>query len=175
MQRRKTCPSEGEEIGLKAASQPSGICRRGCERTGDSTCPGPSARLEVERRSPLRVRFTKFCRAAAGRLAPVVGNDGKEIRAAEKRAIEIMPAAPANRIDSISRIGSSPSRPNPPVSLMRAALSWPAHRKRARARPVPRRPAIQRVCEGFSRLRDELASRPMAHQIRSEQNEGVAA
>ena len=131
MQRLNTRASRGEEIGLKAGSQPGGIWPGCCALRGDagavdpnSCCPavGPN----MGRRSPLSARFTTVVGPLESKPAPVVGNDGIETSAAVNSASERIPVTPAKtpakRTEGIANIGLSPKLRHqlPPCSETRA-------------------------------------------------------
>ena len=139
-QRRKTCASCGEEIGLKAGSQPAGILPLGSGRAGDSgggaNWSASFAGFATGRRSPLCARSTKTRLDAVDKPAPVVGNAGKMSRAAVNRTSEHRPTARAKRA-VVPHIGSSPKRSPPvPMSQMRDWSSNPASHP-ARTSNVP--------------------------------------
>jgi hypothetical protein len=121
MQRRKTCPSCGEEIGLKAGSQPVGIRPWERVRAGDSggaaSSSGRLAGFVIGRRSPLWVRSTATRPCAADNPAPVVGNEGNTIRAVVNNASENTPTMLARRavvphIGSLRSVCPTPHVPN---------------------------------------------------------------
>ena len=108
MQRRKTCAKSGEEIGLKARSQPKGICarERACTGAPGASAPcssGQTVGREIGSRSPLRVRLTDSAGEVAGKAAPVVGI-GNEINPAVNNASDRSPTAPATRTDNTDDI-----------------------------------------------------------------------
>jgi hypothetical protein len=109
-QRRKTFAKRGEEIGLKALSQPTGTRARDCSGvTGGRNSSCQAVGFAAGRRSPLSARFTE---AAGVELnpTPVVDNEGKETRLAVTNAN----ATTATRNDHMLRIGVSPKSRQPP-------------------------------------------------------------
>jgi hypothetical protein len=98
MQRRKTLARRGEEIGLKAPSQPTGTFSRDC-------CAGAAGApiLDVSpgtvsgKRSPLNARSTS---GGFTVNKPLPGADANEI----KLAVKIATAATAARTNQIGRI-----------------------------------------------------------------------
>ncbi len=108
-QRRKTFAKRGEEIGLKAVSQPTGTRARDCSGvTGGRNSCCQAVGFTVGRRSPLSARSTE---AAGVELnPPVVDNEGKETRLAVTNAN----ATAAIRNDHMLRIGVSPKSRQPP-------------------------------------------------------------
>ncbi len=109
-QRWKTFAKRGEEIGLKAVSQPTGTRARDCSGvTGGRNSCCQAVGFTLGRRSPLSARFTE---AAGVELnpAPVVDNEGKETRLAVTNAN----ATAATRNDHMLRIGVSPKSRQPP-------------------------------------------------------------
>ena len=160
-QRRKTCPSCGAEIGLKAGSHPVGILPWDRGRAGDSggaaSSSAPFAGFANGRRSPLWVRSTVMRSCPANKPAPVVGNDGNTIRAAVNKKSESTPTALARRA-VVPHIGSSPKRSPPsPMSQMRdRPCGRGAHRQRVQGRvvPQPHPPIGVGAC---SQLRDHSA------------------
>ena len=130
----------GAEIGLKARSQPGGICADGRGRNGaagDGAAGDPSsgrtAGPRTGSRSALWARLTATVRPAGGKPAPVVGNDGTETSPAVNNASEIAPT-PARRTEKIPNIGLAPElrhgSPSPQTHARpvhpRAKRTWPA-------------------------------------------------
>src|SRR5579863_5867943 len=140
MQRLKTCAKRGEEIGLKAGSQPAGIRADGRVdngAAGGSAAGDPSsgrmAGARTGSRSALWARLTATVWPAGGKPAPVVGNDGTETSAAVNSASEIAPAR-ARRTEKIPNIGLAPElRHGSPSPQMRAR---PIHPRAKRTRPA---------------------------------------
>ncbi len=145
MQRLKTCAKRGEEIGLKAGSQPAGIRADGRVDNGvagngaadDGAAGDPSsgrtAGPRTGSRSALWARLTATVRPAGGRPAPVVGNDGTETSPAVNNASEIAPAR-ARRTEKIPNIGLAPElRHGSPSPQIRAR---PVHPRAKRTRPA---------------------------------------
>ncbi len=154
MQRLNTRASRGEEIGLKAGSQPGGICAGCCALRGDAGAVDPNSCClavgpNMERRSPLSERFTTVVGPLESKPAPVVGNDGIETSAAVNSASERIPVTPAKtpakRTEGIANIGLSPKGLSPklrhqlpPCSETRATPPGPrAIRNVSSHRPVP--------------------------------------
>jgi hypothetical protein len=140
MQRLKTCAKRGEEIGLKAGSQPAGIRADGRVdngAAGGSAAGDPSsgrmAGARTGSRSALWARLTATVWPAGGKPAPVVGNDGTETSPAVNSASEIAPAR-ARRTEKIPNIGLAPElRHGSPSPQMRAR---PIHPRAKRTRPA---------------------------------------
>ncbi len=145
MQRLKTCAKRGAEIGLKARSQPGGICANGRVCNGaagngaasDGSAGDPSsgrtAGPRTGSRSALWERLTATVRPVRGKPAPVVGNDGTETSPAANNASETAPT-PARRTEKIPNIGLAPElrhgSPSPQMRARpvhpRAKRTWPA-------------------------------------------------
>jgi hypothetical protein len=108
MQRRKICASRGEEIGLKAASHPTGTFSRDRVGGGDTGNPSSSGRgpgIVTGRRSPLSVRSIVV--PGPGDRHPAAGLEGNEKKVAANRASAVV----ATRTTDMPRIGLSPKHP----------------------------------------------------------------
>jgi|ERR1700722_6329491 hypothetical protein len=98
-QRPNTLARRGDEIGLKARSQPTGIAARDC--AVDNVIPGLSACAVSGRRSPLRLRSTETGDMRENR--PLLEKDGieKKLAAATAktkatvRTLKIRPIGPS--------------------------------------------------------------------------------
>lgn len=112
VQRRKIVASCGEEIGLKAASHPTGIFARDRKCWGVTGNPSSSCEFEIGatsgRRSPLSVRST-LGELPVNHRGAEFGNDGNATKPATKEANATL----AKRTKRGTRIGQSPNHQSP--------------------------------------------------------------
>jgi len=168
MQRRKTFASRGEEIGLKAESQPRGTFSRARDGAGDTGNPSSCARSAIGsasgKRSPFNARFTVTAGCKVNHPLAGFGHEGNEIKLAANNATD----TPAERTNRDMRIGRSPKHRHDPPCPKYASQSATRDQQRARAGAVPSGAETHRVV--MTTLHTCVMTSPQARQSRSSRN-----